>query len=360
MDNIYLGKLCNEKNINMIDKLSPEIISQLYYYSYKCIEEKKGYQKFASDIINYINKKYKDNFKGTITLTFGEVAESHVGMEKIGVMADKGFSVDDIENASEYFQQLGIETQIICLNDYLPDIDDIGDIEEKKILKKQKNSFAKLLVIRNALSVMNDKGGKKLLTEMLLYEWDTKMYNSRKKVVQNKNARHNLNFDSKKQKNDFSSGKGTTVAWKTVPHLFKVKKHLEKAFGESAVDLKCEGNKYYKLDTGIGYHGDSERKKVIGVRLGNKMNIHFMWYYNDKPRGLNVSIILNPGDIYCMTEKTVGTDWRPNKSKGWLKKSYTLRHAAGSKKYTTDTPKIKIVNIEENDGIYTGDIISKK
>ncbi len=54
-----------------------------------------------------------------------------------------------------------------------------------------------------------------------------------------------------------------------------------------------------------------------------------MWYYNFEPRGKNVSFVLNPGDIYCMSEKTVGTDWKANLSKGWINKRYTLRHAAG-------------------------------
>jgi len=67
-----------------------------------------------------------------------------------------------------------------------------------------------------------------------------------------------------------------------------------------------------------------------------------MWYFNDRPRGHNVSFQLHPGDIYCMSEKTVGTDWRPNIEKGWQKKRYTLRHAAGAPEYTTDTAKIKV------------------
>jgi hypothetical protein len=51
--------------------------------------------------------------------------------------------------------------------------------------------------------------------------------------------------------------------------------------------------------------------------------------------------VLNPGDIYCMSEKTVGTDWKANLSKGWINKRYTLRHAAGAPVYTTNTSKIK-------------------
>ena len=36
--------------------------------------------------------------------------------------------------------------------------------------------------------------------------------------------------------------------------------------------------------------------------------------------------MLNTGDIYIMSEKAVGSDWRKSSM-------YTLRHAAGSNKY---------------------------
>ena len=81
------------------------------------------------------------------------------------------------------------------------------------------------------------------------------------------------------------------------------------------------------------------------------MNMHWMWYYSDEPRGLNVSIKLNKGDLYCMTEKTVGTDWREAP-----KKRYTLRHAAGAPMYTTKTLKINIRNQREENGVLVGDI----
>ena len=188
---------------------------------------------------------------------------------------------------------------------------------------------------------------------MLLYQWDSKLWNVKKKIVQNKRARHNLNFSDQRQKPDFSNGKGTTVAWGDVPILSELREDLIKAFGDPAANLKCEGNLYYKRGkTGIGYHGDTERRKVIGVRLGHRMNIHYMWYYNDRPRGLNMSIMLEEGDIYCMSEKTVGTDWRPNKVMGFEKKSYVLRHAAGAAKpYTRQNTKMRL----DDPYVYEGD-----
>jgi hypothetical protein len=74
------------------------------------------------------------------------------------------------------------------------------------------------------------------------------------------------------------------------------------------------------------------------------------------PRGLDVSIILNPGDIYCMSEKTVGTDWKANLQQGWKNNRYTLRHAAGAPKYTTQTDNVHIKNQRKDGDVIVGDI----
>lgn len=366
--NLLLQNDDRRKILLIMDKFASEVLSYFQFYSLYCINSNEGNVALAKRIDKYLKDEYLKPFTGTVTLTYGEVAESHVGMQKIGNMADKGFSLSDLERAQKYFTDKGCNSYIIKLNNFLPKKDSVEDDEEEnEQLNKayDDDEFqAYLLVVRNGMECLaNDKNGNNLLTEVLFFPWDTKLYNERRNVVQNKLARYNLNFDSEKQISDFEEGKGTTISWAEVPLVNNVRKKLVDAFGPAAKDLKCEGNKYYDYkNTGIGYHGDTERKKVIGVRLGRKMNIHWNWYYNDEPRGTDVSIILNPGDIYCMSEKTVGTDWRPNLEKGWKKKRYALRHAAGAPKYTTKTIKIQIRNQREwseNPEVIIGDIYHK-
>ena len=99
------------------------------------------------------------------------------------------------------------------------------------------------------------------------------------------------------------------------------------------MDLRGEGNYYYDpRNTGIGFHGDAERRKVFGIRLAEDGTVtpplHFQWFRKSNPIGDRIIIPLNAGDMYVMSEKAVGTDW--------LKKNtYTLRHATGAPKYTT-------------------------
>ena len=54
---------------------------------------------------------------------------------------------------------------------------------------------------------------------------------------------------------------------------------------------------------GIGWHGDGERRKVIGVRLGETIPLAYLWYKNNKPLGKKIVINLNHGDLYIMSEK---------------------------------------------------------
>ena len=54
--------------------------------------------------------------------------------------------------------------------------------------------------------------------------------------------------------------------------------------------------------------------------------MHFQWYQNSKAIGERVKLKINHGDMYIMSEKATGNDWKKKKIK-------TLRHAAGAKKY---------------------------
>ncbi len=330
-------------------------LSFFQYIALYCMQKKVGNVKLAEFILQCIEGAVLKPFKGTMTLTFGEVAESHVGMQKIGKKAKRGFSYDELLRAQQYFKDRDCDTLLVHLNQFLPESGcDAEDDKQLKKAKTDKKFQAWILVARNGVKCLTgDDKGKNILTEMLIFKWDTKLYNERRKIVQNKRARHNLNFSDKKQIANFEEGKGTTIPWEEVPILKEIRFSMVDAFGNSAKGLKCEGNMYYTPGkTGIGYHGDSERRKVIGVRLGRSMTIHYMWYYNSQPRGLNISILLNEGDVYCMGEKTVGTDWKK-------KKYYTLRHAAGAEKYTIKTGKIHVRDrklLDDNPAITAGEI----
>ena len=187
------------------------------------------------------------------------------------------------------------------------------------------------MIIRDAMrtNLLNEFEFEELKKEMDSFEWDRQYYDKRRKRVLNKHARYNVCFDNTSQEPDYEKCKGRIVGFDELKMLNKMRANLKLLVGEKMENMICEGNKYFDASKcGIGWHGDAERRKVIGCRIGEEMKLCYNWFLRSKPVGARIDLTLQSGDIYFMSEKAVGTDW--------MKKSiYTLRHSAGCDKYTT-------------------------
>lgn len=245
--------------------------------------------------------------ESTITLTFGDQAENHVGMQKIGTMADSGFTHDELLTAKNKFEEKGCTCQLIDLSDNLP--------------KEYTADLAYVLIIRKGVDCILQEGADELLKEQKTLQPDKKAFMYGRVV--NKNARYNLCFDNMAQEPDYEKGKGRIIAYSQVPLLSNLRNGLAEYVGDKATNLAIEGNYYYDIKKCmIGWHGDAERKKVIGIRLGADFPLHYQWYFKSQAVGKKLKLNLSHGDIYVMSEKATGFDWK-------LKNTPTLRHAAG-------------------------------
>lgn len=243
----------------------------------------------------------------TITITFGDCAENHVGMQMLGTASPgAALSYNDLLMVKGKFETLGLTCEMIDLS--LP------------------SEPAFVLVIRGGVSVLlNGFTADQMFQEHAALDHDKRalMY---KKVV-NKVARWNLCFSDFSQEPDYESGKGRVISFGFIPITNNMRMLIPHLFGESRARLQAEGNYYYDPSAcGIGYHGDTERSVVIAVRLGVSMPLCFRWYHKNEPVTDKVTIILNHGDVYAMSAKAVGFDWKSSSK-------YTLRHAAGCDKY---------------------------
>lgn len=246
------------------------------------------------------------NINEVITLTVGDCAENHVHNQRLGqpLSEGQGFQRSDLE---EIEKKVNGAVMVSLSSGELPD--------------------ACVLVIRNGINGLMGDGWKDLMyEEQRGLEWDkkVKMYGR----VVNKHARYNLCYDTEAQEPSYEEGKGRIIALSTIPRTKALLEELGKRVGPKFENLKMEGNRYYSDKCGIGYHGDSERVRVCGIRLGTVGTpIHFQWFREGEPVGDRITIPLEAGDIYFMSEKAVGNDWK-------RKKIYTLRHAVGADKYT--------------------------
>jgi len=249
----------------------------------------------------------------TYTVTFGDVAENHVGMQKIGELASNGYSIEQIMNLYEKLTNIGLECRVVNLNESLPA--DKQHLAEPAIV---------LVIVKGVQHIICHEDASLLMEEHDNLPMDKKalMYGR----VVNKKARWNLCFADESQEPNYELGNGRIVSYADIPYT-NIIRHTIAEWTEDNL-LNGEGNYYYNINKcGIGYHGDSERKKVFAFRMGALMPLYFQWHLNSNPIGEKVKIDLSDGDMYIMSEKAVGFDWKS-------KKILTLRHATGCAEYT--------------------------
>lgn len=257
----------------------------------------------------------------TITFTCAEVGENHVGMEAIdrqgnpGQKAKRGFTVKELKQTASKLTTEGYDAQVI-------------DLEPPEEYIDQLDKIAGILIVRNFLDCDQSE---ELLGQCESLEWDSKYYDRRRKKVLNKHLRRNLLFADFAQEPNYEEGKGRVVPIEDVSMLDETLQRIENLFPLDSLKtgpLIVEGNLYHDLKkSGIGFHGDTERRIVIGFRVGSEMNLVYEWYHRSARIGKRYEFVLGPGDLYAMSDKATGWDWRsPQK--------VTLRHAAGCDKVT--------------------------
>ena len=250
-----------------------------------------------------------------ITLTFGEVAENHAGMQQIGDKGEKGFEKDDLEFFKRKFKKAGLVVKTYSLKKFLPEkYHDCKGVQPS-------DGEAIIMVVKNGLKYF-DLSIEEVKEEQLELEYDKKAY-MRGRVV-NKHARYNLCFDKESQEPDYENKKGTIVAYSDVPKLSQLRNKLSDMISERGFEeLKVEGNYYFNPSKcGIGYHGDTERRIVIALRLGEEIPLAYRWYHKCESVSDTIKFDLEEGDMYFMSHKATGNDWR-------CSSKVTLRHSAG-------------------------------
>ena len=116
----------------------------------------------------------------TVTLTFGDCAENHVGMQQIGERSEVGFNIEELKNAQQKFEAKGCATELVDLVEQLP------------ASKRQDAERAWVLIVRGGIGAIVDPDDLKREQKKLTP--DTKFYHARQKKVMNKHARYNLCF----------------------------------------------------------------------------------------------------------------------------------------------------------------------
>ena len=253
------------------------------------------------------------NGKLGVTHTFSECVENHAGMQTIGEKRAVGLSEETLAAGAARWDEDPSRARSVTHE------------------LKQDGERASVVVFPGGVDgLLGEGAADALLEESLAQPFDRQFLNTRRRVVQTKHGRHNNCYADAAQEPDVAQGKGTVIAFDTCPRISSLREALPRVLGDEVQGLLAETNKYYDVSqskVGIGFHGDTERSVVVGVRLGEgsaSMPLRFQWYRRSKAISKERVVPLRHGDIYVMSHKATGHDWL-------RRKGATLRHGAGRK-----------------------------
>jgi hypothetical protein len=254
-------------------------------------------------------------------LTLGEQSEIHVGCEIHGDgLANEGFSVQELVEIKAHFQD---QAELVMLSDALPE-------------GVRGQNEAAVLHIKGGVNLLMGSVtyADEMLAEQMSVKYDEFYWDRRRQRKLNKVARHNAVFGEQHIEASEDYRQSTVIGYDEVPLFQRIRSVLPEVFGEKARDLNSEGNHYYDRKSGIGYHGDSERKRVICCSLGTPTSLYFYWRGPGSSDACSqkFEFKLVHSDIYIMSEKATGYDWR-------MRSRYRLVHGAGASAYVEPKPK---------------------
>jgi hypothetical protein len=263
---------------------------------------------------------------GAASLTFANRGENEVGMQIIGGPPSRLVTGTMLEAALLQWEAAGQEDAVTMGESELLDLTAALPSE---LRARPDAQDAKVLVLRGfAQRLLGADAPDQIEHELEQQKRDGKIDSQAlmRGKVKNKNARHNNCMADFEQAPDHAAGRGTVVRISDYPFIRGLAAQAA-MWMQQDNPLICEQNRYYDVKTcGIGWHGDAEREIVLGYRAGTAtkmMPMMFQAFYRDEPVGPKTSIHLNRGDVYIMSSKAVGTDWRQSSKVTW-------RHAAGN------------------------------
>lgn len=258
----------------------------------------------------------------SFTLTFCESAVGEVNTTAIGTRAENGMHIDHMARIQAELGLTGVESDLYLLHSL--------SFHDSRPPTGVTVPEAGILVIRDGVNALTQRpdalsGCHGELRDMV----SKNLFDSQRMIrgsVKTMHARTTNVLADHTQKPDLATLKSTVVDIKDFPALDNLRRVLS---GWSDFDglLVAETNHYPdSFKCGIGWHGDAERKHVLGARVGPgavNMPLRFQAFYRHEPVGCEVRVEIKSGDVFVLSEKATGYDWRSSSFLTW-------RHAAGA------------------------------
>ena len=190
---------------------------------------------------------------------------------------------------------------------------------------------AGVLIIRNGVTVLSSKKkpSAQLYEEQMsqVRNYDGIYFDKGKTLV--KRAFKTMQFGSEARTASPDYSQATVTAFDAVPVLQKMGNLLQRLLGFDASSFSARSNRYHtdrlepaddggkmKCVSGMGWHGDERTdlpSQSACLCLGEPGILSFVWRFPGHTKNCPTSIVsfdVNDGDIYILSDKATGFDWR--------------------------------------------------
>ena len=330
-----------------------------------------------------------DKERFAITFCEATVHAGGVGQDASGKMAEHGISPRQMELLSDSINLLWpghAEIVPLSISSWLSPESWQSTVPGHEGTRTRNDLEACVMVWRGGANDILDmaNGADELFKEQCSFPYDRLYENVRQHKIFKKGARYNIEFgDVGKQQSfpsigakvpdindpDFEdkmaayqakvtshnkSGYFKTIdprdtvssvkAFDELPLLSTIREYLNGMLSQSPPfqpnqypPLNAEGNHYYGPSSNINYHGDGERKVIICLCLGRTTELVYQCRFPEENAALQQReagrIQAHHGDIYFMSEKAGGYDWKFGR-KQWPEPRFV--HGAAFDKSTLD------------------------
>lgn len=246
-------------------------------------------------------------------LIFSDIVSHGPGMQQFGTPVSYGFSNE------EMLQMLSMlpkdQTEMHNLKNFLPNtlynISDTFVLIIKNFFNDDSN---------NILSVLSssEASDNEFITGV---NWDKERIHNGKLVnnkLCNKLVFYDLNNDFKLPLSLFQNI-GTIYNYRKIPSLHKVQQIISSSMGTG---LFVEAENFYNLnECYVPMNQEKNKRKNVGLILGNDFPLHFCWYHNQQKCSDIYTINLRHGDLYILSDNAAGFN-KESKTKLYLKHGF--------------------------------------
>jgi hypothetical protein len=239
-----------------------------------------------------------------LSLLIGDVV-GREGRQRGGELAQSGYSATFLRGLVPVLKEMGFPARIVELTPActVPGADD-----------------ACVLVVRFAKQF-----SEPVIEELRTQHYTPFVWNRRTKRVDQARSRHIFFVGPEAVEEDRSTGARRVVTWDHLPASKLVYRMLMSIL-EEKVPFCGAAIKYHDVNkSGIGWHGDQERRKTIVMRLGaasSRAPLFFAWFFRHEIVSEPVGVHLEHGDVVVYSEKSVGCDTK-------MSSIPTVRHGMG-------------------------------